>query len=197
MSSRVLRPGIRLQTKFFLYVILSFLFFILPWVFLGLLPDLGWTYVGLFMLGNAIWLAIAFLLIPPYYRSISYELTDEEVRVRKGIVTKTVQTVPYRNITNVEVKRGPLDRLLGIGGIHAQTAGYSQQSVAEAQLGGLTDCEEVADQLYAALRRIRPGTGPGIGAAEGAPPEVQPNVVQDTLHEILAELRAIRQVLSK
>ena len=48
-------------------------------------------------------------LVPPYYRSISYELTEDEVVVRKGIVTKVVKTVPYRTITNTVVARGLFD----------------------------------------------------------------------------------------
>jgi membrane protein YdbS with pleckstrin-like domain len=197
MESRVFRPDIRLQTKYFLIVVLSFVVFIFPWIFLGFAQGLGWTYVILFLLGNMIWMGIAFALIGPYYRSISYELTDEEIRVRKGIITKTVQTVPYRTITNIEVKRGPLDRLLGIGGIHAQTAGYSQQAVAEAQLGGLVDYEEISQRLYAALRRYRARTGAAIGAEQVPAPEAQAPLAQDTLREILEELRAVKQILAK
>ncbi len=60
MESRVFRPDIRLQTKYFMIVVLSFVLFIFPWIFLGFAQGLGWTYVILFLLGNMIWMAVAF-----------------------------------------------------------------------------------------------------------------------------------------
>ena len=81
MSANIKRfqPSKKLQAKFNLWVILIFVFFVFPFVFMGFLPDLGWTYVWIFLLANLVWLVPCFALIPPYYRSIEYELGDEEI----------------------------------------------------------------------------------------------------------------------
>ena len=185
----MVRPSEKLKTKHTFYVWIIFLLFMFPFVFLGFVPELGWTFVLIYLLANAFWIAIALVLIPPYYRSISYELGDEEIVVRKGIITHTVQTVPYRTVTNLEVKRGPLDRMLGLGGVAVHTAGYSQQSTAEASLVGLDDHDQVAERIYAALRRYRAQVPEGAGAgAEGVAGESD---IQGSLDDILATLRSI------
>ena len=55
---------------------------------------------------DVIWWAPAMFLTGPYYRSLSYEIQDDEVIMRVGIWTKSVKHVPYRTVTNVTVKRG-------------------------------------------------------------------------------------------
>jgi membrane protein YdbS with pleckstrin-like domain len=176
------------------------LVFTLPWVLIGLAPGVGWQFSFVYLLAHVVGVGIAAILIPLYHRSLSYELTDEEVIVHKGIITRSVQTVPYRTVTNVEVKRGPLDRALGLASIDVHTAGYSQQAGAEAHLVGLADFEAVEADLMAALRRYRARNGAAIGA-EVLPEEMAPArvtesaVLSEPLAEMLAELRAIRHSL--
>ena len=191
-SGRTLRPSKKLLVKLNLSVGLVFLIFIFPFVFLGFIPGLGWTYVCLFLAANVLWLVPTYALLPAYYRSIEYELAAEEIVVRVGIVTKTVKTVPYRTVTNIEVKRGFLDRLLGIGGIAIHTAGYSAQGGPEIRLSGLEDCDGAQSEILAELRRYRAGTGPAIGAEEAPVPEQQ---APQLLAQILEELRALRRSL--
>lgn len=192
MQNRTLRPDARLQVKYYLVAAVVYMLFFFPWIFMGFIPELGWGFVLIFLIVSFLALAIAAVLIPPYYRSISYELADEEIIVRRGILTKTVRTVPYRTVTNIDAKRGPFDRILGIGGIHVQTAGYSQQAAAEAHLEGLTDYDVVAEEIHAALRRYRSRTGPSIGVEEPALGEAPVGGQEELLREILAELRAVR-----
>jgi len=196
MWNRVFRPDPKYETKLRYNVLAVFVICILPFVFLAFIPGAGWAYVGWFLLGNAIWIGIAMAVIGPYCRSVSYELTDEEVRVHKGIITHTVQTVPFAAVTNVELKRGPFDRLLGLGTINVHTAGYSQQSTAEASLTGIADYDEVAQTINDAVRGYRARGGPSIVAGPGPTAEAAPSGAEDTLKDILAELRALRSDLT-
>lgn len=193
-TSKVFKPSPKLALKFRLYVWLVFLLGFFPFVFLGFAPGLGWTYVVIFLAANAVWITIAYLLIPPYYRSIEYELGDDEIIARRGILTKTVETVPYRTVTNVALKRGPLDRWLGIGGLLIHTAGYSAQTTAEARLGGLEDYEAVHREVLAALRRYRARAGVAVGAEEVSPFEGD---ATELLRQILTELKGLRSTLEK
>jgi putative membrane protein len=187
MNAKTIRPSDKLIAKIYLTVLLIFVFLVLPWVLLGLIPDLGWLYVIIFLVVNALWLIPTAILIPPYVRSIVYELGEEELLVRKGIITRTEQTVPYRMITNTDLKRGPLDRALGIGGIAIHTAGYSQQSSPETKLAGLDDCETVQEQLVSTLRRYR-----GLPTAPTGEREAPEGGSAALLGQILEELRAMR-----
>jgi putative membrane protein len=140
---------------------------------------------------NGLWWLIAMLLSGPYYRSLRYEIQDDEVVVYAGIWTKSVKHVPYRTVTNLQVKRDVVDRWLGLGTLNIQTAGMSGQTGVEERLVGLSDVQEVYEVVAEELRRFRGGMAP-----TQADVEVEPEAVpQGSLGEILAELRAIRKSL--
>ena len=142
---------------------------------------------------NGLWWLIALILSGPYYRSLRYEVQDDEVVVHVGIWTKSVKHVPYRTVTNLQVKRDIVDRWLGIGTLNIQTAGMSGQTGAEERLVGLSDVQGVYESVAGELRRFRGGMAP-----TQADVEVEPTAVpQDGLREILAEVRAIRKSLEE
>ena len=136
------------------------------------------------------WL-IALLLTGPYYRSLRYEVQDDEVVVNVGIWTKSVKHVPYRTVTNIQVKRDVVDRWLGIGTLNIQTAGMSGQTGAEERLVGLSNVQEAYESVAEELRRFRGGMAPTQADVDVVPAAAQ----QDSLGEILAEVRAIRKSL--
>jgi putative membrane protein len=142
---------------------------------------------------NGLWWLIALLLSGPYYRSLRYEVQDDEVVVNVGIWTKSVKHVPYRTVTNIQVKRDVVDRWLGIGTLNIQTAGMSGQTGAEERLVGLSDVQGVYESVAGELRRFRGGMAP-----TQADVEVEPTAApQDGLGEILVEVRAIRRALEE
>lgn len=188
-----IRPHEKLKAKYRVNTLLIFFLLIFPFVFLGLIPELGWLYVAIFVAANILWLVPVLLaFIPAYWRSLEYELLDDEVMVRKGVITKTVDVVPYNMITNISIKRGPVDRWLGIGGLAIHTAGYSQSSAAEASLVGLVDYEPLHEKILSAVREHRVG-GPKP-AMEGA--SLEEASATDLLARILEELQALRRNLN-
>jgi uncharacterized membrane protein YdbT with pleckstrin-like domain len=142
---------------------------------------------------NGLWLLFALILIGPYYRSLRYEVQDDEVVVNAGIWTKSVKHVPYRTVTNMQVKRDVVDRWLGIGTLNIQTAGMSGQTGAEERLVGLSNVQEVYESVAEELRRFRGGMAPTQADIEVEPAAALP----DGLGEILAEVRAIRKSLEE
>ncbi len=201
MEPVILRPDERFQRK--LFVAAGLLALVVLGFVLGLMAIIGfsegWTRgmrLGMFiaLAVNLLWLAPLFLLIPPYYRSLSYEIRDDEVIVRAGVITKSVKHVPYRTVTNLKVMRDPLDRLFGIGKLLIQTAGMSGQTGAEESLVGLTNYEEVYEMVAAAIRRFRGAMPPTQAGEEEAAPV---DGYGQTLAEILEEVRAIREALNR
>jgi uncharacterized membrane protein YdbT with pleckstrin-like domain len=129
------------------------------------------------------------LLTGPYYRSLSYEIQDDEVIVNVGIITKTIKHVPYRTVTNIEINRGILDRwIFGIGTLKIQTAGMSGQTGAEEELVGMENVHEVYEIVVKELRKFRGGMTPTTAEEEILSESEHSNAV----NEILEELRAIR-----
>jgi putative membrane protein len=140
-----------------------------------------------------LWWLVTMILSGPYYRSLRYEVQDNEVVVNVGIWTKSVKHVPYRTVTNMQVKRDVVDRLLGIGTLNIQTAGMSGQKGAEERLVGLSDVQEVYERVADELRRFRGGMAPTQAGVEAEPGVALP----EGLGAILDEVRAIRKSLEE
>jgi uncharacterized membrane protein YdbT with pleckstrin-like domain len=153
------------------------------------------SYVTLgFFLGDLLWWIPAMILAGFYYRSLRYEIHDDEVIVHVGIWTKSVKHVPYRTVTNVKTNRDIFDRwLFGIGSLNVQTAGMSGAKGAEESLVGLENVEEVYNIVAKSLRKFRVGMAP---TAAGSDDEAAP-AMGGTLGELLEEVRAIRQAIDK
>jgi putative membrane protein len=186
-------PSSKYLLKLYIGVLSMFFIFVFPWILLGLIPSLGWLYVLIFVVANALWLVPTLILLPLYVKSLSYELGDDELIVRSGVVTKSVKTIPYRTITDFTERRGFLDRWLGIGSLGIQTAGQSVQGGNEGSLVGLTDWSGVREELVARLRRDRAGRGVGTEVAPSAPATAD----AELLRAILAEVKGLREDLAR
>jgi uncharacterized membrane protein YdbT with pleckstrin-like domain len=109
---------------------------------------------------------------------------------KRGVWFQTTGIVPYNRITNIDIRQGPVMRVLGISTLAVQTAGYSGQAVPEIRIEGMVHAEELRELIRSLVRQ--PGTnGDGTG---GAPARVQ-TVLLTTDQKILAELVRIRQLL--
>jgi membrane protein YdbS with pleckstrin-like domain len=175
-----------------LTVFVSYLFGLLVGIDEGYHVTVAITAYAAFFAG-LFWI-IAIVMSVFYYRSLSYEIQDDEIIVRVGIVTKSVKHVPYRTVTNISIKRGILDRFLfDIGTLAIQTAGMSGTSGAEQSLVGLDDVQAIYDDVVGKLREFRGSMSPTAAEEEptgGAVPSGE-------MAPVLEELRAIRKALEK
>ncbi len=145
---------------------------------------------------NLLWWLPAMALVGPYYRSLRYEIHEDEVIVRVGIWTQSIKHVPYRTVTNLTIKRDILDRQLNLGTLEIQTAGLSGSTPkAEQSLVGLVDAQAIYERVVEHLRRFRGGMEPPASAE--AADVLAPSPSAQRLEEILAELRAIRRAVAK
>jgi membrane protein YdbS with pleckstrin-like domain len=195
-----IKPDAKLQVKLFIIVALIAVLslggiFVLTWAIAADNDvDNPIGVAGLVTgLINAVWLIPAVLIIPPFFRSLQYEIHDDEVIVRVGVITKSVKHVPFRTMTNIEVKQGPFDRLFAIGTVNIQTAGMSGQQGAEESLIGLTNFQEVYERVAEAVRRYRGAMAPDQAGEELASAAAGDQV----LASILSEVQAIRRALER
>lgn len=152
-------------------------------------PRAAWITLVICTALNGLWWAPAMAWSSFYYRSLSYEIGAEQVIVRQGVLTRAVKHVPYRTVTNITVKRGLIDRWLGLGTLEIQTAGMSGTHQAEQSLAGLADPQVVYDLVAAQLGRFRGGLAPTQAETE------TPAGIEETLAALLVEVRAIRAAL--
>ncbi|MHB0858224.1 MAG: PH domain-containing protein [Anaerolineae bacterium] len=183
-----------MRTKYALWLVTTVALYA-PLALLAFIPDLGWTYLAFFMGATVLWFVPTLVLLNLHYGTISYALTDSDVVVKSGLLTKSEKSTPYDKITNVEQKRGIWDRLLGLGTLQIHTAGYSQQTNAEAVLNGLDDWEGIRRQIVARMHEARSeATGLSPVAERSRSDSVDAAPV---LHALLVELRAIRAALDE
>lgn len=207
MSPVVFRPDAKYRTKSYLIVLALGALALVGCVFFVAVianddPDVDGSLLLLIaVLANLVWILPIMVGIPFYYRSLRYEIHDDEVIVNVGVITKTVKHVPYRTVTNLKVMQGPFDRLFGIGTVNIQTAGMSGQTGAEESLVGLVDFQGVYDQVATELRRFRGGMSPTGADIDPEPVLAQPvqqAQIDSTLFPaMLEELKAIRKTLAR
>lgn len=198
MEPTILRPDVKYRHKLYIAAIFWGIVALIGIGFIGVLigseeGGASGVLTGLIVavLINLVWIVPILLVIHPYYRSLKYEIHDDEVIVRVGIITRSVKHVPFRTITNLKVHQGPLDRLFGIGNLSIQTAGMSGQSGVEEKLEGLPNFQEVYEQVAVALRRFRGGMSPTQAEEELVQADGQ------ALAQLLEEVRAIRKAVER
>jgi membrane protein YdbS with pleckstrin-like domain len=88
----------------------------------GWVPPLVWTVLGLLLYFSAGWYP------PRRYASWSYRLSETVLELRYGVVWRTSIMIPLTRLQHVDLKRGPLDRRLGVASLEVHTAGTSHAS---------------------------------------------------------------------
>ena len=69
------------------------------------------------------------------YRHIRYRLDAHGVTIRRGVVWRTVTSVPTSRVQHTDVSRGPVDRYFDLATLVIHTAGTRDASVALSGLG--------------------------------------------------------------
>lgn len=94
-------------------------------------------------------LGVGLLYLIYRYRVWRFEVRDEELYIRRGVLTQVRTLVPYVRVQHVDSRRGPLDRALGLGSVVVYTAGSRG---ADVTIPGLTT--ERAEELQRELRTL-------------------------------------------
>jgi membrane protein YdbS with pleckstrin-like domain len=135
--------------------------------------------------------------VPAFVRTAAYRFTDEEIEYRRGVFYRQKTTVPYNRITNVNAAQGPVQRLVDAGSVGVHTAGYGGQMGAELTISGVSDYEEIKEQILAKVRRRRPETTES-GESDGRDEPALPGVgTGDESQAVLTEVRRIRELLEQ
>ena len=141
---------------------------------------------------NLVWSIPLFLGQFPVFKRYRYDLLDDEIVVHAGWLVQKVRHVPYRMVTNIEIKRGLLDRWLGIGNLNIETAGNSDPNQkAEAQLLGLADVDSVYEEVAACLRAFDEAQQRPTWERSRRPVTAAADGDDDVLQAILAELKTM------
>lgn len=131
----------------------------------ALLVCLGLMAVGLFIFLS---MAVSYAIIYLELDMLRYTLTDQVLRLRRGVMKVEEVTLSYINIQNVKFSQGPLQRYFGIADLIVETAGGGkvvnpQQGQAMHHQGlikGVSNPEALRDLI---LERVNAAKGAGLG----------------------------------
>jgi putative membrane protein len=146
-----------------------------------------------------------FALVPLYfkYRTLRYEVDDEGITMRWGVLFRREVSLTYARIQDIHLSSNFVERWLGLARIQVQTA--SGSSAAEMTIEGLHAVQDMRDFLYsrmrgssmAGARTAAPapaarGEVDGGSTGPGGPGPAGTGDVAAALLETAAELRALR-----
>ncbi len=144
MANLLTHPSKTLLLKYFLtYGLVFILIFYIPGILIiTVILELAQFYVLVHIANRFFFVSLLYLvanlfiypyLIYKYFSTINFEFLENELHLHRGLVTQSSKIVPYRTITNITIKRDPLDRLLGIGTLLIMTAASSNTNTSKAE----------------------------------------------------------------
>jgi putative membrane protein len=154
---------------------------------------LGAAYFSLSIVGIPLlllWFPIGLWGTRRYIRNMSAELTSNKLIVRRGIITRTENSVPLDKITDMALIQGPIMRLFGLHKLTVETAGQSGAG-ALISLVGIVDAPQFRTSILEQKERLtqRP---------HSASPSVQPDdALLQNVVEMAASLKRIEALLSQ
>jgi putative membrane protein len=106
--------------------------------------------VGFGVLGLAFSVAVAYV----QWQTTRWRIDADDVRLRRGVFSETIVTIPLERVQAIDTVRGPIQRLFGSVELHVQSAGGGKAG--EIVLKAVTPAE--AEELREAVRVA--GAGP-------------------------------------
>ena len=89
-----------------------------------------------------------------YFNSCEYQVHGTEIVIKRGILNITENHIPFSNITNIAIKQGPLDQMIGIGTVIIYTGGAKLNNSAR-EMGQIRGIRIFADVGYFVLNQIK------------------------------------------
>jgi membrane protein YdbS with pleckstrin-like domain len=123
----------------------AFVFFVLLHVY----------WLGVVLALVAICGLVNLVLVPRRVRSIGYQLREDDLLFRRGIMWQRFVAVPYGRMQLVDINRGPVARALGLSELKFVTAA----AAAGVTIPGLleADADQLRDRLVALAESRRAG----------------------------------------
>lgn len=115
------------------------LFFIIPFFALHLLPV--WIWLGNVVTASKRW------------ENTKYYVTDKRIILQTGFVDMNYQTVYYKDIKNINLRIGLIDKLLGVGDIYFDLGSYVNRNGTRTISHAFLDIEN-PHEIYPRLQKI-------------------------------------------
>jgi len=132
-------------------------------------------------------LAIMILIALPIYAwtritydRFTYELSDNDLVVREGVLTRKSSAIPYEKIQDISSERTVFERVLGLATVEIETAGV-HHSRSDITIPGIVDKDALISEILSIveLKKVKSAPEPGKPTSE------------QLLSDILKELKTL------
>jgi hypothetical protein len=152
---------------------------------------------------------LTFAIVRLEFEQHWYIVTDRSLRIRTGIFRLQESTMSFANIQQVEIRQGPLQRILGLADVCVRSAGGGdpgaganghrhEEPLHTGVFVGVSNALEIRDLILDRLRRFRE-TGLGDPEDRRTAPTASggggSSSMKQAAAELLAEARALRETL--
>ncbi len=137
------------------------------------------------------------VFVPLYFRyhTLRYRFDPQGLSMAWGILFRREIHLTYKRIQDIHVRRGLLERWLGIATVEIQTASGSQQ--AEVSIEGVRDHRSLRDFLYGRMRGHELAPSVARPSAGAAGPEASAERAVALLEAIRGDLLALKETLER
>ena len=116
--------------------------------------DYDFLFMTLVLIFATFFSITSFIFIHTYVNSFEYQVHGTEIIIKKGLINITENHVPFSNITNISLRRGPLDQILKIGTIIIHTAGEKRGTNTKIKMDGLYVFKEVGYYILQEIKNV-------------------------------------------
>jgi membrane protein YdbS with pleckstrin-like domain len=160
VTDRLQLPGItwlRVSPKYVVVDVSGYVVFAVIAIVVTSIPALVSQLAPLWLIPAAVLviMIIVIAFVPRRVRSIGYQLRDDDLLFRRGLLFQRFVSVPYGRMQLVDISRGPVSRALGLSDLRFVTAAASS-GVAIPGLP-INDAEALRDRLVALAETRRVG----------------------------------------
>lgn len=115
------------------------LFFLVPFFAIHLMPV--WIWLGNVITASKRW------------KNTKYYVTDKRIIIQTGFADMNFQTIYYKDIKNVNLTIGLIDKMLGVGDIYFELDSYSSSNSTKGTNHAFLDIEQ-PHEIYPKLQKI-------------------------------------------
>jgi membrane protein YdbS with pleckstrin-like domain len=160
VTDRLELPGItwlRVSPKYVVVDVSGYVVFAVIAIVVTSIPALVSQLSPLWLIPAAVLIIMIIVIafVPRRVRSIGYQLRDDDLLFRRGLLFQRFVSVPYGRMQLVDISRGPVSRALGLSDLRFVTAAASS-GVAIPGLP-INDAEALRDRLVALAETRRVG----------------------------------------
>ena len=123
-----------------------------------------------------------------YFNTIIYRIDDNHAIRSHGVLWKVRRSVPLEKITNIDVRRGPVERILGIGQVWVFTPSTGAMTPEE-KIVGVRNADAIKQEIVERSEAAKAGTA--AAEAEETQAVRASEEVVGLLRDILLALRSI------